>query len=100
MDGGEHVWQIANGDSLSDHPNLDELDLPTLGIASRPAALVTRTLPWQHPAQTVGLRLSGLRKVHRRRSLAYRSAFGHDRHPHELHARGQAIYRGRRRQPR
>ena len=44
MNSGEHVWQIANGDSLSDHPNLDELDLPTLGIASRPAALVTRTL--------------------------------------------------------
>ncbi len=44
MNSGEHVWQIANRDSLSDHPNLDELDLPTLGIASRPAALVTRTL--------------------------------------------------------
>ena len=44
MNSGEHVWQIANGDSLSEHPDLDELDLPTLGIASRPAALLTRTL--------------------------------------------------------
>ena len=44
MNSGEHIWQIANGDSLSDHPDLDELDLPTLGIASRPAALVTSSL--------------------------------------------------------
>ncbi len=44
MNRGEHVWQVANGDSLSDHPDLDDLDLPTLGIASRPASLVTRTL--------------------------------------------------------
>ena len=44
MNTGDHIWQIANGDSLSEHPDLDDLDLPTLGIASRPAALVTRTL--------------------------------------------------------
>ncbi len=44
MHRGEHVWQVANGDSLSDHPALDELDLPTLGIASRPVALLTKTL--------------------------------------------------------
>ena len=44
MNSGEHIWQISNGDSLSDHPDLDELDLPTLGIASRPAALVTSSL--------------------------------------------------------
>ncbi len=44
MNSGEHVWQIANGDSLSDHLDLDELDLPSLGIASRPAALLTKTL--------------------------------------------------------
>ena len=44
MNLGEHVWQVANGDSLSDHPDLDELDLPTLGIASRPATLVTKNL--------------------------------------------------------
>ncbi len=44
MHRGEHVWQVANGDSLSDHPDLDDLDLPALGIASRPVALVTKTL--------------------------------------------------------
>ena len=44
MNRGEHVWQVANGDSLSDHPALADLDLPMLGIASRPVALVTKTL--------------------------------------------------------
>jgi len=44
MNRGEHVWQAANGDSLSDHPALANLELPPLGIASRPVALVTRTL--------------------------------------------------------
>lgn len=44
MNRGEHVWQVANGDALSDHPALADLDLPMLGIASRPVALVTKTL--------------------------------------------------------
>lgn len=44
MNRGEHVWQVANGDVLSDHPALADLDLPMLGIASRPVALVTKTL--------------------------------------------------------
>lgn len=44
MHRGEHVWQVANGDSLGDHPALSDLDLPTLGIASRPVALVTGSL--------------------------------------------------------
>ena len=44
MNRGEHVWQVANGDSLSDHPDLENLNLSNLGIASRPAALVTKTL--------------------------------------------------------
>ena len=44
MNTGEHVWSRANGDALRDHPLLAGLDLPPLGIASRPAALVTRTL--------------------------------------------------------
>lgn len=44
MHRGEHVWQVANGDSLSDHPDLENLDLPAMGIASRPVALVTKTL--------------------------------------------------------
>ena len=39
-----HVWMAANGDAHRDHPALAGLDLPPLGIASRPAALVTRTL--------------------------------------------------------
>ena len=44
MNTGIHVWSAANGDALRDHPLLKDLDLPPLGIASRPAALVTRTL--------------------------------------------------------
>jgi len=44
MNSGEHVWMAANGDSHRDHPALAGLDLPPLGIASRPAALLTRTL--------------------------------------------------------
>ena len=44
MNTGEHVWSVANGRGLEDHPLLDALDLPALGIASRPASLVTRTL--------------------------------------------------------
>ncbi len=44
MSTGEHVWSVANGDVLRDHPLLRGLDLPRLGIASRPAALVTRSL--------------------------------------------------------
>lgn len=44
MNRGEHVWRAANGNALSDHPALENLDLPALGTASRPAALVTKTL--------------------------------------------------------
>ncbi len=44
MNTGEHVWTAANGDAHRDHPALAGLDLPPLGIASRPAALVTKTL--------------------------------------------------------
>jgi len=44
MNRGEHVWRAANGNALNDHPALENLDLPPLGIASRPAALVTKTL--------------------------------------------------------
>ena len=40
----EHRWSAANGDALGSHPLLRDLDLPPTGIASRPAALVTRTL--------------------------------------------------------
>ena len=41
---GEIVWRAANGRGLRDHPALRGLDLPPLGIASRPVALVTATL--------------------------------------------------------
>jgi quinoprotein glucose dehydrogenase len=44
MNTGEHLWAAANGDVLRDHPALAGLDLPPLGIASRPTALVTATL--------------------------------------------------------
>ena len=41
---GEHVWQVANGGGIRDHDALRGLDLRPLGVASRPVALVTRTL--------------------------------------------------------
>ena len=41
---GELAWRVANGRGLRDHPALRGLDLPPLGIASRPVALVTATL--------------------------------------------------------
>ncbi len=44
MNTGEHVWEAANGDAHRAHPALGGLDLPPLGIASRPVALVTGTL--------------------------------------------------------
>jgi glucose dehydrogenase len=44
LNSGEHVWAAANGDGLRDHPLLEDLDLPPLGFANRPAPLVTKTL--------------------------------------------------------
>ena len=41
---GEHAWQRANGSGIRDHDALRGLDLPPLGVASRPVALVTATL--------------------------------------------------------
>jgi quinoprotein glucose dehydrogenase len=41
---GEHRWMVANGDPLRDHPALRGLNLPNLGVANRPAPLLTRTL--------------------------------------------------------
>ena len=41
---GALVWRVANGRGLRDHPALRGLDLPALGVASRPVALVTATL--------------------------------------------------------
>ena len=41
---GEHVWTAVNGDGPREHPLLKDLNLPPLGTASRPTALVTKTL--------------------------------------------------------
>ena len=44
LNSGDHVWMAANGDAHRGHPLLAGLDLPPLGIATRPTALVTKTL--------------------------------------------------------
>ncbi len=44
MNRGEQVWMKANGDGPRDHPLLKDLNLPPLGIAGRPAPLLTKTL--------------------------------------------------------
>ena len=44
MNSGEHAWMVANGGGLQDHPALEDLDVPRLGVATRPVALVTKTL--------------------------------------------------------
>ena len=44
MNSGEHAWQVANGGGLQDHPALEDLEVPALGVATRPVALVTKTL--------------------------------------------------------
>jgi len=41
---GEEVWMAANGDGPRNHPLLKHLNLPPLGIPSRPAPLLTKTL--------------------------------------------------------
>jgi glucose dehydrogenase len=41
---GEHIWTAVNGDGPRNHPLLKDLNLPPLGTASRPTALVTKTL--------------------------------------------------------
>jgi quinoprotein glucose dehydrogenase len=44
MDRGEQVWMTADGDGPRNHPMLKDLNLPMLGVMSRPAPLVTKTL--------------------------------------------------------
>jgi glucose dehydrogenase/mono/diheme cytochrome c family protein len=44
MNKGEHMWMVPNGDGPRDHPALKGLHLPPLGIAGRPAPLLTKTL--------------------------------------------------------
>jgi quinoprotein glucose dehydrogenase len=41
---GEQLWTAVNGDGPRNHPQLKGLNLPPLGTASRPTALVTKTL--------------------------------------------------------
>jgi quinoprotein glucose dehydrogenase len=41
---GEKVWTVANGDGPRNHPLLKGLNLPPLGVAGRPAPLLTKTL--------------------------------------------------------
>jgi quinoprotein glucose dehydrogenase len=44
MNKGEKVWTVANGDGPRNHPLLQDLNLPPLGIPGRPAPLLTKTL--------------------------------------------------------
>ncbi len=44
MNRGEHAWVAANGDGPRDHPLLEGLDIPPLGVTGRGAPLVTRSL--------------------------------------------------------
>jgi glucose dehydrogenase len=44
MNRGEQAWTAVNGDGPRNHPLLKDLKLPPLGTASRPTALVTKTL--------------------------------------------------------
>ena len=43
MDSGEHRWQVTLGDTpvIRNHPSLRHLDLPPLGVAGPPGAIVT-----------------------------------------------------------
>ncbi len=44
MNRGEQVWMAANGDGPRDHPLLEGLDVPPLGMLGRPAPLLTKSL--------------------------------------------------------
>ena len=44
MNRGEEVWMAANGDGPRDHPLLEGLDVPPLGMLGRPAPLLTKTM--------------------------------------------------------
>jgi len=44
MNKGDQVWTAVNGDGPRNHPLLKDLKLPPLGTASRPTALLTKTL--------------------------------------------------------
>lgn len=44
MDRGEITWMSADGDGPRNSPQLKSLNLPMLGVMSRPAPLITKTL--------------------------------------------------------
>ena len=47
MTNGEHVWQVANGDTpeeIAEHPALEGVDLPRTGKPTRAGILLTETL--------------------------------------------------------
>jgi quinoprotein glucose dehydrogenase len=44
MDQGNVAWRAADGDGIRNAPQLQGLHLPMLGVQSRPAAVVTKTL--------------------------------------------------------
>ena len=109
MNRGEHVWMKANGDGPRDHPALQDVEVPPLGVASRPVALVTKTLLLMgEGAQGV---FGGVQANMWGRSFrAYDKATGEvvweieldagtTGRPHVVHARRQPVHRrGHRRQ--
>ena len=99
---GEHVWTAVNGDGPRNHPLLKDLNLPPLGTASRPTALVTKTLLFIgdgsntfggiHPSMW-GKRFRAYDKAHGQGDLGNRAACGHDRRPDDLSRQRKAIHR-------
>jgi quinoprotein glucose dehydrogenase len=98
---GEHVWMVPNGDGPRDHPLLKDLHLPPLGTASRPTALITRTLLFigdgsnvfggTHPSMW-GRKFGSMRQGERQRDLGNQSARRHRSRPMTYLA-GQTVHR-------
>jgi glucose dehydrogenase len=44
MNDGARAWMVADGDGVRNSPELKKLHLPMLGVRSRPAPLITKTL--------------------------------------------------------
>ena len=109
MNRGEHVWMKANGDGPRDHPALRGMDVPPLGVASRPVALVTKTLLFMGEggqgvfggvqANMWGRSFRAYDKATGEVLRGDRAGRGHDGRPHVVHARREAVHRrGDRRQ--